>query len=63
MPDDKKRKTFDDMKADARKAAREQLGLVESMKRAPRRASALSRAAGRVRDKAVPPPPGFVIEP
>jgi hypothetical protein len=39
--DGKRRKAFDDMKADSRKAARETLGLVAAMKKASRKQSPL----------------------
>ena len=67
MDDGKRRKAFDDMKADSRKAARETLGLIEKMKSAPRKKSALavSSLAGTPSSpsSAMPAlPPGFALE-
>ena len=67
MVDGNRRKAFDDMKADSRKAARETLGLVAAMKEAPRKKSALAVSSVDVTpsppSRAMPAlPPGFALE-
>ena len=65
--DDQQRKAFDDMKADSRKTARETLGLIAAMKKAPRKGKAPASpprgASAQMSPSAVPPlPVGFELE-
>ncbi len=67
MDDEKQRKAFDDMKADSRKAARETLGLIEKMKKAPRKKSARAVSSVANTSSSAPStmpalPPGFALE-